>query len=176
MVNLHRLLVFFVALPCAEAAAHEWRVQFTGGGSNEPYEFNLRMSYEQSSVYFTCMLVPRLTGYSARFWVTIPGTSATISSYVNESDVVEVWRRKLAGASRDFASLGNVPTSKQMMDGRPGPTLSIMVPVANFVDAWVGFETVCGEWRSKLTDHYPYVREKDLNDLYGKDINDWFGN
>ena len=63
-----------------------------------------------------------------------------------------------------------------MMDGRPGPTLSITVPVANFVDAWVGFETVCGEWRSKLSDHYPYVREKDLNDLYGKDINDWFGN
>ena len=169
MVNLHRLLVFFVALLCVEVAANEWSVKLTRSPS-ELYSVKLEMWYQQSTVTFGCMLLPKLTGYSARYTVLIPGTSAMISSNMDDSDV-EAWRISLAAASsrgEDVQTLGNHPTTEQIMDGGWGPTLAILVPVANFVDAWAEFETVCKEWRFRLTDQVPFVREKDLEDWWGR--------
>ena len=169
MVNLHRLLVFFVALLCVEVAANEWSVKLTGSPS-ELYSVKLEMWYQHSNITFSCRFMPKLVGYSAEYTVLIPGTSAMISSNMVDRDI-DFWRTRLATASSkgmDVATLGNYPTTEEVGDGGWGPALQIMVPVANFVDAWSEFETVCREWRSKLTDQFPFVREKDLEDWWGR--------
>ena len=147
MVKLYRLLVFFVALLCVEVAANEWKLIMHPSRQ----AFDLEIQHKGVTLTFNCQLsiagtaLPKPTGYSARYLVPIPDTTATISERLSPDDSA-AWREKLAAHSskgQGAVALGRKITEKEAVDGAWGPMLIILVPVANFVEAWEDFESVC---------------------------------
>lgn len=142
MVNLYRLLMFFAVVVCVEVAANEWKVKVTE--RQHTHSVELKIVAFGSTVSFDCLVLPE-TVFSAKYDVGIPGTAALISSNMSADDAAE-WRQRLDSASRmgeEVVALGNFPTPGEIMEGSWPPKLVVMVPVANFPDAWEEYESLC---------------------------------
>ena len=144
MVNLHRYLVFCVALLSVEVTASEWKLI----EREHQQSVDLEMRHSGSTASFSC-IPSEPKGYLASYAVPVPNTSATIVGYM---DAIH-WLPRMWAASntgKDFVALGKFVASDAALETGLVLDVIVTVPLANFVEAFKEFESDCEKRRASL--------------------------